>query len=39
MKTIEKKEEEIDQKNLRLKEWTENDDDEMENIKDPYNKL
>ena len=39
MKTIEKKEEEIDQENLRLKKWTEDDDNEMGNIRDPYNEL
>ena len=37
MKTIE--EEEIEQENLGLKEWTEDDDDEAENICNPYNEL
>jgi len=37
MKTIE--EEEIEQENLGLKEWTEDDDDEVENICNLYNEL
>ena len=33
------KEEEIEQEGLGLKEWTEEDDDEMGNICDPYYEL
>ena len=39
METIEKEKEEIKQKNSGLKEWTNDDNDEMKNIRDPYNKL
>ena len=39
IKTIKEKEEEIKQENLRLREWTKEDDDEMGNIFDPYYKL
>ena len=39
METIEEKEEEIDQENSKLREQTEEDDDEMKNIKDLYNEL
>jgi len=37
METIE--EEEVEQENLGLKEWTEDDDDEVENICNLYNEL
>ena len=36
---IKKEEEEIEQKNLGIKEWTEEDDNEIGNIVNPYNKL
>ena len=39
METIKEKEEEIEQESLGLKEQTEKDDDEMENICNPYYKL
>jgi len=39
METIRKEEEDIEQENLRLKEWTEEDDDEIGNMVDPYYKL
>jgi len=39
MKTIKKKKEEIEQENLGLREWTEEDNNEMENICNPYYKL
>ena len=38
METI-KEEEEIEQESSGLKEWTEEDNNEMENICDPYYKL
>jgi len=38
METIEEKEE-IEQENLGLREWTKEDDDEMDNIVDPYYEL
>ena len=39
METIEKEEEEIEQENSGIREWTEEDDDEVGNIVDPYYKL
>jgi len=39
MEMIKKKEEEIKQENLELREWTEEDDNEIENICDLYYKL
>ena len=39
MEMIKKEEEEIEQKNLGIKEWTEEDDNEIGNIVNPYNKL
>jgi len=39
METIKEEEEEIEQKNLGIKKWTEEDDDEIENMVNPYNKL
>jgi len=39
METIKEKEEEIEQRNSGIKEWTEEDDDDMENICDPYYEL
>ena len=39
METIKKKEKEIEQENLGIKEWTEEDNNEMENICDLYYKL
>ena len=39
METIKEKKEEIDQKNSRLREQTEENNDKMGNIRDPYNKL
>ena len=39
MKTIKKKEEEIRQENLELREWIEEDNDKMGNICDPYYEL
>ena len=36
---IEEEEEEIEQENLGIREWTEEDDDEVGNIVDPYYKL
>jgi len=36
METIEEEEEEIEQENSGIREWTEEDDDEVENIVDPY---
>jgi len=39
METIKKKEEEIEQENLGIKEWTEEDNNEMGNICDPYYEL
>jgi len=38
MKTI-REEEEIEQENSGLREWTEEDDNEMDNIVDPYYEL
>jgi len=35
MKMIKKKEEKIEQENSGLREWTKEDNDEMENIYDP----
>ena len=39
METIKEKEEEIEQESSGLKEWTEEDDDEMRNICDLYYEL
>jgi len=39
MKTIKEEKEEIKQKSSGSKEWTEEDDNEMENICDPYYEL
>ena len=39
METIEEEEEEIEQENSGIREWTEEDDDEVGNIVDPYYKL
>ena len=39
METIREKEEEIKQKESRIREWTEKDNNEMGNLWDPYNKL
>ena len=39
METIKKEKEEIEQKNLGINKWTEEDDDEIGNMVDPYNKL
>jgi len=39
MEAIKEEEEEIEQEGLGLKEWTEEDDDEMGNICDPYYEL
>ena len=39
METIKEEEEEIEQRNSGIKEWTEEDDDDMENICDPYYEL
>ena len=39
METIKEEEEEIKQKNLGIKEWTEEDDDEIGNMINPYNEL
>jgi len=39
METIEEKEEEIEQENSGIREWTEEDDDEVGNIVDPYYEL
>jgi len=39
METIKEEEEEIKQKNLGIKEWTEEDDNEIRNMVDPYNGL
>ena len=36
METIEEEEEEIEQENSGIREWTEEDDDEVGNIVDPY---
>ena len=39
METIREEEEDIEQENLRLKEWTEEDNDEIGNMVNPYYKL
>jgi len=39
IETIREEEEEIEQESLRLKEWTEEDDNEMGNIYNLYYKL
>ena len=39
IETIREEEEDIKQENWRLKEWTEKDDDEIENMVNPYYKL
>jgi len=39
METIKEEEEEIEQGNSGIKEWTEEDNDEIGNIVDPYYKL
>jgi len=39
MEIIKKEEEETEQENLEIKEWAEENDDEIENICDPYDKL
>jgi len=39
MKIIKKQEKEIEQENLRIKKWTEENNDKMENICDPYYEL
>ena len=39
IETIKEEEEEIEQESSGLKEWTEEDDNEMENICDPYYEL
>jgi len=39
MKIIKKQEKEIEQENLRIKKWTEEDNDKMENICDLYYEL
>ena len=39
MEMIEEEEEEIEQENSGIREWTEEDDDEVGNIVDPYYKL
>ena len=39
METIKEEEEEIEQENSGIREWTEEDDDEIENMVDPYYKL
>ena len=39
METIKEEEEEIEQKNLGIKKWTEEDNDKIGNMVDPYNKL
>ena len=39
METIEKEEEEIEQENSGIREWTEEDDNEVGNIVNPYYKL
>jgi len=39
METIKEEEEKIEQRKLRIKEWTEEDDEKMGNICDPYYKL
>jgi len=39
METIKEEKEEIEQESSGLREWTEEDDNEIENIYDPYYKL
>ena len=39
METIKEENEEIEQESSGLREWTEEDDDKMENICDPYYEL
>jgi len=39
IETIKEEEEEIEQESSGLKEWTEEDDNEIENICDPYYEL
>ena len=39
METIKEEKEKIEQKNLGIKEWTEEDNDKIENMVNPYNKL
>jgi len=39
MKTIKEEKEEIEQENLGLREWTEEDNNKIKNICDPYYKL
>ena len=39
MKTIREKKEKIEQENSGLREWTEEDNDEMGNLQDPYDEL
>ena len=39
IETIKEEEEEIEQESSGLKEWTEEDDNEMENICNPYYEL
>jgi len=39
MEMIKEEEEEIEQENSGIREWTEEDDDEVENMVDPYYEL
>jgi len=39
IETVKEEEEEIEQGNSGIKEWTEEDDDDMGNISDPYYEL
>jgi len=39
METIKEEEEEVEQENLELRKWTEEDNGEMGNICDPYYEL
>jgi len=39
MEIIKKKKEEIEQENLEIKEWAEKDNNEVENIYNPYYEL
>jgi len=39
METIREEEEDIEQENSRLKEWTEEDNDEIRNMVNPYYEL
>ena len=39
METIKEEEEEVKQENSGIREWTEEDDDEIGNMVDPYYKL